>query len=98
MFHVFSHLTHCYTVFKVVAERHWLEEEVVLSSQPHRWVDGEDINNCALSTAMKKVCVCVCVRACVRACVCVCINVCVRVCVRVSARACTHGSSVCACM
>ena len=55
-------------VFKVVAERRWLEEGAVLSAQPHRWVDGEDINKCALSTAMKKVCVSV------NVCVCPCVH------------------------
>ena len=66
VFHVFSHLTHCYMVFKVVAERRWLEEGAVLSAQPHRWVEGEDISKCALSTAMKKVRVCVSVHVCIR--------------------------------
>ena len=64
----------------------WRRERSCLPSHMHHWVEGEDINICALSTAIKKVCVfmCVCarVRACVHPCViCACVRVCdMRVC------------------
>ena len=53
--HVFSHVHHTYSVYCVTV-RDEVDGAPGLDACTHRWVPTSDLQQCALSTAMRKVC------------------------------------------